>query len=595
MGNLSGNPRTRLSFIGHGNNPGGNGGNGNGGLGGSHGGGNPGNGGGPPVPVSNIFSAYGLTRLVSNYTGALLRVRRSSDDTEQDIPQTATKALDTVSLLSFVGAGNGFVTKWYDQSGAGNDFSQSTTTKQPQLVLSGTYLGEILWDGTDDYLVTPNTPDVNAFTLIYAGRQRIGAQGGITPFNETIWGHTSGTTVWASRNPLYTNIPQTFAETKLDGVNLYSNAQAKDGSVYAARFDISQASLATQVTTFVDGIKQTRSGTGAVSSISSGTYGVGVWVLGGDAASAYSRFAARSVLIYTAAVTDANILSTSTLLMPTVTKNVFDSNTTGLWGLYSLRRQLSAYSGSSIKVRRSSDSTEQDIGFINDSLDTAALLTFCGAGDGFISKFYDQSGAGNDFAQTTTTKQPKIVASGVLNAYGMLFDGVDDCLTTAASGTATNKFTVFLKAEMVVGSLPASGCIIENGTVFNTNKGIGAFFATSQTQLGSGNTTTDYSLLSFNVGPVRQVMTFTWDRSVATNTAQNVMFSGGKKFTVINNNSGLAGAGIGSGNVTAAGWNLGSRNNGASAPTTISVDTVAIYDSVIVSDANIELISRKLG
>jgi hypothetical protein len=45
---------------------------------------------------------------------------------------------------------------------------------------------------------------------------------------------------------------------------------------------------------------------------------------------------------------------------------------------YSLRKVDSAYAGSAIKVRRSSDNTEQDIGFVNNQLDTSSLTTFVG-------------------------------------------------------------------------------------------------------------------------------------------------------------------------------------------------------------------------
>jgi len=81
---------------------------------------------------------------------------------------------------------------------------------------------------------------------------------------------------------------------------------------------------------------------------------------------------------------------------------------------YSLRKLRTAYAGSAIRVRRSSDNTEQDIGFVGNELDTTSLLSFVGAGDGFISTWYDQSGLGNNAAQSTAANQPKIVSSGVI-------------------------------------------------------------------------------------------------------------------------------------------------------------------------------------
>lgn len=86
------------------------------------------------------------------------------------------------------------------------------------------------------------------------------------------------------------------------------------------------------------------------------------------------------------------------------------------YGAWSLRKVITGYSGSVIKVRRSSDSTTQDIGLTGaGDLDTTALLAFCGAGDGFIDTFYDQGGTtARNMTQTTANKQAQIVASGVV-------------------------------------------------------------------------------------------------------------------------------------------------------------------------------------
>jgi len=88
---------------------------------------------------------------------------------------------------------------------------------------------------------------------------------------------------------------------------------------------------------------------------------------------------------------------------------------------YSVRKLRTVYTGSAIRVRRSSDNTETDIGFdANGNLNTTTLLTFVGAGDGFISKWYDQSGNANDGLQTLFGAQPKIVISGVLQTQNGL-------------------------------------------------------------------------------------------------------------------------------------------------------------------------------
>jgi len=87
-----------------------------------------------------------------------------------------------------------------------------------------------------------------------------------------------------------------------------------------------------------------------------------------------------------------------------------------------------------LRVRRSSDSAEQDIGFVGKWIDAASLLTFVGAGNGFVTKLYTDDAA-TDFAQATTANQPQIVASGspvnVRYAATLSFDGTNDMLASA--------------------------------------------------------------------------------------------------------------------------------------------------------------------
>ena len=86
--------------------------------------------------VSNVAAAYSLRRLSSAYSGSAVRVRRSSDSTEQDIGFDGSGEFDIVAFSAFVGGGTGYVKTWYDQSGNGRDATQATPGNQPQIVLS---------------------------------------------------------------------------------------------------------------------------------------------------------------------------------------------------------------------------------------------------------------------------------------------------------------------------------------------------------------------------------------------------------------------------------------------------------------------------
>lgn len=111
----------------------------------------------------------------------------------------------------------------------------------------------------------------------------------------------------------------------------------------------------------------------------------------------------------------------------------------GAAAAYSLRQLRTKYLGPAIRVRRTSDNMEQDIGFLaNGNLDVASMASFVGVSDGQIKFFYDQSG--NDIhldAQTDSNKFPRIIIAGVLqlsNALpSMLFDGANDTLRSTNS------------------------------------------------------------------------------------------------------------------------------------------------------------------
>jgi hypothetical protein len=109
---------------------------------------------------------------------------------------------------------------------------------------------------------------------------------------------------------------------------------------------------------------------------------------------------------------------------------------------YSLRKLRTAYTGAAIRVRRSSDNTETDIGFVNNQLDTVALTTFVGSGNGFVTTWYDQSGNSNNAVQVLSNLQPKIVVSGGLITQGIkptiFFDNTSPNNLTLTTGISSN-------------------------------------------------------------------------------------------------------------------------------------------------------------
>jgi hypothetical protein len=86
------------------------------------------------VPT-NAKLAVGMRRLKTAYTGAALRLRRSTDNQEQDFGFVGNN-LDVTAISTWLNGASGYCTKLYDQSGNGGDVTQPTAAAQPLLVLS---------------------------------------------------------------------------------------------------------------------------------------------------------------------------------------------------------------------------------------------------------------------------------------------------------------------------------------------------------------------------------------------------------------------------------------------------------------------------
>jgi len=128
----------------------------------------------------------------------------------------------------------------------------------------------------------------------------------------------------------------------------------------------------------------------------------------------------------------------------------------GAAAAYSLRALSAGWlAGDVVEVRRSSDSTTQD--FTASEITNGDLETFCGAGDGFVSTWYDQSGNANNATQATTTSQPKIVSAGALVVGGIDFDGFNDGLSTTGQVLTTSAFFATSVVQHDTGVIGANG------------------------------------------------------------------------------------------------------------------------------------------
>ena len=116
---------------------------------------------------------------------------------------------------------------------------------------------------------------------------------------------------------------------------------------------------------------------------------------------------------------------------------------TGAAAAYSLRKLSSDYSGNAITVTTDGIDS-QNIGFSGSNLDTAALESFAGSGDAYVSTWYDQSGNSRNFTQSTFANMPKIVSSGTTISQNskpiVEFDGTTRYMDISAQQTFSDEF-----------------------------------------------------------------------------------------------------------------------------------------------------------
>ncbi|HEY9651400.1 MAG TPA: arabinofuranosidase catalytic domain-containing protein [Coleofasciculaceae cyanobacterium] len=155
-------------------------------------------------------------------------------------------------------------------------------------------------------------------------------------------------------------------------------------------------------------------------------------VLGSDTASGTFTYAGQITREYVPGTDTATAeFSYSGVLTVTEVK-LLDSIGNAPYLAYSLRKLRDAYSGAAIRVQRSSDNTQQDIGFTSaGDLDVSVLATFIGSSNGLIVTWYDQSGNGRNATVPSGSVSPRIATSGTIESFGSRY-AIDFNITNAA-------------------------------------------------------------------------------------------------------------------------------------------------------------------
>ena len=374
-------------------------------------------------------AAYSLRLLDTAYTGDAIRVRRASDSAEQDIGFDGDGLLDESALAAFCAGTDGYIVRWYDQSSNGNDAVQAATSRQPKVYdsVTGVVLENskpaIMFDGTtggqglfgSDISATPG-----AFSAV-AVRNRTKT----APADNSIFDSDSG-----SGRATFDILGRALRLT-----NIFTGAFGGTGQTLVDAY-----SSSAQTSAFTNGAAISISGTHVDQDLS-GAFAIGNFFAAGGQTGYGGTI--QEVVIYQSdevanrAAIEANINGHYDIYWDGSQLSLLDSYPSAAVA-YSLRALNSAYTGPLIRVRRASNNVEQDIFATYDGeLDTSALATFCAGTNGFVVRWYDQSGNGNDAVQATTANQPKVYDSvtGVELENGkpaLDFDSSDNFTTTDA-------------------------------------------------------------------------------------------------------------------------------------------------------------------
>jgi hypothetical protein len=454
-------------------------------------------------------AGYSLRKIDRNYTGNAIRIREDSGNTETDIGFTSGGDLDTAAIASHCGANNGYVVTWYDQSGNGNDATQSTASAQPK-IYNGTSVvtdnGEpaIEYDGSSDTLPLPDAVLPSALNNCSAF---------------TVQANTGGISLQLGQDDPGNRWYQSFVSS---GTEYFGYA----GGAFA--INLGTASTAVKLVSVIAGSTQGNT-QGFINGTSKGSVS-----LNGNTPTTGSAMIGRSGLTLAGTIQEAIVYHSdqssnrsgieSDIITHYFGADLFLETYSGAAAAYSVRK-LSKYQGLCMKVRRDSDNTTQDIGFdSNGDLDTAAIAAFCTTANGYVDTWYDQSGNGNDATQSTTTQQPQIYnGTAVLTENGKAcaqWDGSSDRMAFTTTASVNNALIVSSSSDdaaIHIGTVSESGILslMQDGatsTVICTFGSSAKFYADGTLACTNGVQTRDDMHTAFSTGS--QVLMFVDDVSV---------------------------------------------------------------------------------
>jgi hypothetical protein len=261
----------------------------------------------------------------------------------------------------------------------------------------------------------------------------------------------------------------------------------------------------------------------------------------------------------------------------------FDPYTSGLWSLWGYRLLVSTYLGPVLQVRRVSDDATMDMyPLVSGQLDRVTVQTWAGANVVYVSRFYDQSGAGNHFDPPSNATQPSLYSIVSTDVSFAVFDASDDGALAINDGGATAAKSIF-QYRGDRGNTSKIGYEYGDGSLIGGGSNIQGI----QELIVSGAAVEQYvgNSVASSYSSAQQSSAITsWMGSVYTPTAGTGFANCIKTYRngsllVNNGSSANVGSGSGTSSFAARRWRIGRRTDGLAAA--INVYAVAITSLVI--------------
>ena len=465
---------------------------------------------------SGAAAAYSTRRLNGNVTNCMV-IRRASDSTTTTIGFDGSGNIDEAAITTFCTGTTCTVYQWLDQSGNDNTATAAAPANEPTIYTGGALVKDegrvaLTSTGSTSFDFT-RISDINSVFSVLRP----------TDFTTTRNSFILGDTVNSDYHSNYNGgwLGTNSATVVRNGANYLNGSSVTLTALTRSAGQYVLSMIHTSNTVRANTISQDRNA----------QYAQRSWI--GNR---------QELIIYSDDRTNQRA---------SIEENIgdyFTQNTplldtyTGAAAAYSLRKLRTAYTGDAVEVYNGS--SYADIGFnVFGELDTVALAAHCGSNDGFVSKWYCQSGNSNDAVQTNTGQMPKIYdgTTGVVTENekpAVEFDGSNDWLEKTVSLFSDYPFTLVNVVFPTANQQMAVSAIVDSG---DSQKMFGNVYNDSgnQNQIWTRNTQ-----LYRIPGPSRNLNTqqlnfLYWvndtNRTINTNGGSDFSPTGTTDFPAVNN------------------------------------------------------------